>query len=185
MWKSPLLRAFFVRQKLWEVAELIKVMSKKVSVLLGVIVSVLIAQMAGIIGSFFTFSSIQSWYVFLEKPFFAPPNWLFAPAWITLYTLMGIAAFLVWQKRGEPGVKKALWLYGVQLVLNALWSVIFFGLQNPFLAFLLILALWLLIVLVTVKFWEIRKVAGILFVPYIAWVSFAAILNFAIWRLNV
>jgi len=156
-----------------------------VKTILTLLASVAIAQMAGVVGSFFTVSAIDTWYVFLEKPFFAPPNWLFAPAWIFLYTLMGIAAFLVWQKRGESGVKKALWLYGVQLVLNALWSVVFFGLQNPSLSFLLILVLWLLIILVTVKFWEIERVAGILFVPYVVWVGFATILNFAIWRLNV
>jgi tryptophan-rich sensory protein len=153
--------------------------------ILTLFVSILVAQLAGVLGSFFTAPNIQTWYVFLEKPFFSPPNWLFAPAWIILYALMGIAAFLIWQKRGESGAKSALYLYGIQLLLNALWSVVFFGLQNPFLAFLLILALWLLIVLVMVKFWKIERIAGILFVPYVAWVSFAAILNFSIWQLNV
>jgi len=159
-------------------------MLKKASVLLGVIVSVLIAQMAGIIGSFFTFSSVQSWYAFLEKPFFAPPNWLFAPAWITLYVLMGIAAFLVWRKRYTAGAKLALWLYGVQLALNALWSVIFFGMRNPGLAFVEIVVLWVLILVVTLKFFKVEKTAGWLFVPYLLWVTFAAILNFVVWRLN-
>ena len=158
----------------------------------GVIVSVLAAQMAGIIGSFFTFSSVQSWYAFLQKPFFAPPSWLFAPAWITLYTLMGIAAFLVWSSyakasdgQAKKKIKIALWLYGIQLVLNALWSVIFFGMRNPGLAFVEIIVLWILILVVTVKFFKVEKVAGYLFVPYLLWVSFAAILNFAVWRLNV
>jgi tryptophan-rich sensory protein len=160
-------------------------MAKKVSILFGVIVSVLIAQMAGFIGSFFTAPSIQSWYVFLEKPFFAPPNWLFAPAWITLYVLMGIAAFLVWRKRSVVGAKLALWLYGVQLALNALWSIIFFGMRNPGLAFVEIVVLWFLILVVTLKFLKVKKVAGYLFVPYLLWVSFAAILNFTVWRLNI
>lgn len=151
---------------------------------MGAAVSVLIAQMAGVIGSFFTTSSIQSWYVFLEKPAFAPPNWLFAPAWLTLYTLMGLAAFLIWRKRNVAGVKAALWLYGVHLGLNALWSIIFFGLKNPGLAFIEILVLWALILAVTIKFFKIDKVAGFLFLPYILWVTFAAVLNFAIWRLN-
>lgn len=159
-------------------------MPKKISIVLGVIVSVLAAQMAGIIGSFFTFSSMQSWYVFLEKPFFAPPNWLFAPAWITLYVLMGIAAFLVWRKRSMAGAKLALWLYSVQLALNALWSIIFFGMRNPGLAFVEIVVLWVLILVVTVKFFKLEKVAGYLFVPYLLWVTFASILNFAVWRLN-
>src|SRR4030043_1377719 len=97
---------------------------------------ILIAQLAGAIGSIFTSASIQNWYVFLEKPFFAPPNWLFAPAWIALYTLMGIAAFLVWQKTDNLKLRNyALNLYGFHLLLNALWSIIFFGLRNPGLAF--------------------------------------------------
>lgn len=159
-------------------------MKKNISIILGAVVSIFIAQMAGVIGSFFTTSSIQSWYVFLEKPAFAPPNWLFAPAWITLYTLMGLAAFLVWRKRNLAGAKLALWLYGVHLGFNALWSVIFFGLKNPGLAFLEILVLLILIVVVAVKFFRIEKIAGFLFIPYILWVTFAAVLNFAIWQLN-
>jgi translocator protein len=160
-------------------------MKNKIQILLGVIVSVVIAQMAGVIGSFFTVSGVQSWYSFLEKPFFSPPNWLFAPAWITLYTLMGIAAFLIWQKRKEVNAKTALCLYGAQLVLNALWSIVFFGLHSPFWAFLVIVVLWLLILLTMVKFWKIRRAAGILFIPYILWVSFASVLNLAVWQLNM
>lgn len=165
-------------------AELRKIMPNKISIILGAVVSVLIAQMAGVIGSFFTTSSIQSWYVFLEKPSFAPPNWLFAPAWLTLYTLMGLAAFLVWRKRNMAGAKMAFWLYGVHLGFNALWSIIFFGLKNPGLAFIEILVLWALILVVTVKFFKIEKAAGYLFIPYILWVTFAAALNFAVWQLN-
>jgi benzodiazapine receptor len=153
--------------------------------ILGVIISVIIAQMAGAIGSVFTAPNIEAWYIFLEKPFFSPPNWLFAPAWITLYTLMGIAAFLVWQKRKEPGAKSALWFYLAQLVFNALWSFIFFGLHNLGLAFFEILILWILIVVVAWKFYQIRRIAGIFFIPYILWVSFASVLNFAIWQLNM
>jgi len=160
--------------------------------ILGVIISVIIAQMAGAIGSVFTASNIQNWYAYLEKPSFAPPNWLFAPAWITLYTLMGIAAFLVWSsyaKATDGQVKKeiktALWFYGVHLVLNSLWSVIFFGLQNPAWAFFEILILWALILIITWKFYKIRRAAGILFIPYIFWVTFAAILNLTVWQLNM
>ncbi len=160
-------------------------MPKKIYIISGAIVSVLIAQMAGVIGSFFTTPNIETWYVFLEKPAFAPPNWLFAPAWITLYTLMGIAAFLIWRRRGEAGAKKALYFYGAQLLLNALWPIAFFGLQNPLLGFLVIIVLWLLILITMIKFWKIEKIAGILFLPYILWVAFAAALNFAILLLNV
>lgn len=157
-------------------------MVKKILTLLFCIIS---AQLAGIIGSLFAAPNIETWYVFLKKPFFAPPNWLFAPAWITLYTLMGIAVFLVWQKRQSPGARTALYFYCGQLLFNALWPVIFFGLQNPFLGFLAIIVLWILIAVTMVKFWKIERPAGLLFVPYILWVSFAAILNLAIWQLNV
>jgi len=157
-------------------------MAKKI---LTLVLFIVIAHLAGVIGSLFTTPNIETWYVFLEKPFFAPPNWLFAPAWITLYTLMGIAAFLVWRKRNLQGAKPALWLYGVQLALNALWSVIFFGLRNPELAFIAIVVLWILILVVTVKFFKIEKIAGYLFVPYLLWVAFAAVLNFAVWQLNL
>ena len=157
-------------------------MSKKILTLFA---SIIIAQLAGAVGSIFTAPSIQSWYVFLEKPFFAPPNWLFAPAWITLYALMGIASFLVWQKRRKVEVKSALYFYFAQLLLNASWSVAFFGLQNPSLGFLVIIALWLLILVTMVKFWRIERIAGLLFIPYILWVTFATMLNFAIWQLNV
>ncbi|MBM3257809.1 MAG: tryptophan-rich sensory protein [Candidatus Nealsonbacteria bacterium] len=150
------------------------------------IFSIIIAQLAGVIGSIFTAASIQNWYVFLEKPFFAPPNWLFAPAWITLYALMGISAFLVWQKKENLKLRNyALKLYAIHLVLNALWSVIFFGLRNPGLAFIEIVVLWIFILIITVKFFKIRKSAGFLFIPYLLWVSFASVLNLFIWLLNL
>ena len=160
-------------------------MSKKFSLILSFIISILIAQTTGFLGSIFTAPNIKTWYAFLEKPFFSPPDWLFAPAWIILYTLMGIAAFLVWQKRHSKGVKLALWLYLIHLGFNALWSVIFFGFKNPGLAFFEILILWVLILIVTVKFFKIEKAAGFLFIPYLFWVTFAAILNFAVWQLNI
>jgi tryptophan-rich sensory protein len=152
--------------------------------IIGVVVSVGIAQLAGIIGSVFTVGSIDSWYAFLEKPLWTPPSWVFAPVWTTLYVLMGVAAYLVWRKRNAPGAKTALAVYGVQLVLNALWSILFFGAQRPGWALVGIVVLFVSIVLTTILFGKIRSVAGMLLVPYIAWVSFAAYLNFAIWRLN-
>ncbi len=149
------------------------------------IFSILIAQMTGIIGSVFTTASIQNWYAFIDKPFFAPPNWLFAPAWITLYTLMGIAAFLVWQKKDNLIARNfALKLYGVHLLFNACWSIIFFGMRNPGLAFIEIVVLWFLILIITIQFFRIRKTAGFLFLPYLLWVSFASVLNFFIWMIN-
>jgi len=148
-------------------------------------VSILIAQLAGAIGSVFTANSIQDWYAFLEKPVFSPPNWLFAPAWITLYILMGIAAFLVWKKKDDLSFRNcALKLYGINLILNVLWSIIFFGLKNPGLAFAEIIVLWILILVITIKFFRISRIAGFLFVPYLFWVSFASVLNYFVWQLN-
>jgi len=146
--------------------------------------SILIAQSAGIIGTVFTSSSIDSWYSTLNRPSFSPPNWVFGPVWITLYTLMGIAAYLVWRNRKNKQVKTALTFYAIQLVLNSLWSILFFGQQNPGLAFAEILILLFFIILTAVYFYKENAWAGILFLPYIAWVSFASILNYAIWQLN-
>lgn len=141
--------------------------------------------MAGVIGGFFTASSVNTWYVPLTKPSFNPPNWLFSPVWITLYVLMGIALFLVWRKGFQTeGVKSALLIFGVQLVLNALWSILFFGLKMPLLAFIEIIVLWGFILITMFKFKKVSKLAGYLLVPYLLWVSFAAVLNFFLWYLN-
>lgn len=156
---------------------------------LKLIVSIVICQMAGVIVSFFTASAVPVWYAILEKPSFSPPNWLFAPVWFILYALMGISLFLVWRHKekdakGFCNVCQAMALFLVHLVVNALWSVIFFGLKNPFLAFLDILLLLLLILLVFWQFQKIDKIAAYLLTPYAVWVVFAAILNFSIWQLN-
>jgi tryptophan-rich sensory protein len=152
---------------------------------LQLISAILLCQLAGIIGSIFTAPAIPIWYATLQKPSFNPPSWLFGPVWITLYALMGIALFLVWQKRKENKlVKSAVILFLVHLILNATWSVIFFGLQNPFIAFIDILALWSMIIILTYQFSKIKKEAAYLLLPYLAWVSFAMVLNFAIWYLN-
>lgn len=152
--------------------------------IIAAIVSIAIAQSAGIIGSVFTAKSIPTWYATLTKPTWNPPSWLFGPVWISLYTLMGISAFLVWQNKAAPGAKLALTFYAIQLALNALWSILFFGMKNPGLAFAEILVLLSLILITTFLFWRINTTAGILLLPYIAWVSFAAFLNYTIWRLN-
>lgn len=133
---------------------------------------------AGIVGSAFTFDSIPTWYATLNKPFFSPPNWIFGPVWTTLYILMGISLYLVWKKRPIPMV------FWVQLTLNAVWSIFFFGLKNPKLAFVDVIALWIGIFLTIKAFYKINKPAGNLLLPYIAWVSFASLLNLAIIILN-
>jgi translocator protein len=125
-----------------------------------------------------------AWYASLEQPAWAPPDWVFGPVWTALYATMGVAAWLVWRTWGFTGARLALGLYVVQLVLNGMWSWIFFGLQRPGLALVEILALWVAIVATTVAFWRIRRPAGLLLLPYLAWVAFAALLNAAIWRLN-
>lgn len=140
---------------------------------------VLLCQAAGTIGSIFTFSAIPNWYAYLNKPFFNPPNWIFGPVWTTLYTLMGIAVYLVWKKR--KGIPFWFW---VQLVLNALWSILFFGLQNPILAFVGVIFLWLSIFLTITSFYRIHKTAAYLLVPYLLWVTFASLLNASIALLN-
>lgn len=149
------------------------------------LVSIVIAQLAGIVGSFFTANSVKSWYLTINKPSWNPPSFVFGPVWISLYTLMGVASYLIWQKRGvNQNVKAALVVYGVHLVLNALWSILFFGLRNPGIAFLEIIGLLFFIVLTMVMFYKIRPITLWLLLPYLTWVSFASFLNFTIWRLN-
>jgi benzodiazapine receptor len=147
--------------------------------------SILICLGAGLVGSFFTTPSISTWYASIQKPSFNPPNWVFAPVWTALFILMGISLFLVWkQGYADRQVKIALVLFAVQLVLNIVWSFMFFGLRNPLAGLIEIVVLWISIVLTIVYFYNISRTAGLLLVPYILWVSFAAFLNFTIWRLN-
>ncbi len=149
------------------------------------VVSLVACLAAGAIGSIFTRSAITTWYAALEKPPFTPPNWLFAPVWTLLYIMMGAAAFLVW-RRGlkNQKVRIALIVFLVQLVLNALWSVVFFGLESPFFALIVILVLWIAILATVIFFFRISKVASVLMWPYLLWVSFAAVLNASLWLLN-
>jgi len=140
----------------------------------------------GYLSGVVTRSSVETWYPTLVKPPFNPPNWVFFPAWTTLYILMGIAGGLVWQKIEQQSeeVRKALTFFWIQLALNALWSYLFFGLKNPLLALIEIFLLWLMIYETYIKFSKINRYAGYLFIPYILWVSFALILNASIWWLN-
>jgi len=131
---------------------------------------------AGAIGSYFTFPNIESWYANLTKPSFSPPNSIFGPVWTTLYVLMGISLYLVW--------KKYLKLFVFHLGLNAFWSIAFFGLHNITLALAVIIALWIIIAYMIIKFYKVNKWASCLLVPYLAWVTFAAFLNFSVLLLN-
>ena len=147
--------------------------------------SILLCQLAGGIGSYFTAPAIPTWYAALKKPVITPPDWVFAPVWITLYVLMGIAVFLIWRKKqyGKPR-QKALFLFGIQLFLNALWSFLFFGLRSPLAGLIGIIALAISIFLTLRIFLRISYSAGILIVPYLLWVGYAAGLNFSIYLLN-
>ena len=128
--------------------------------------------------------STGGWYAGLLKPAWNPPGWLFGPVWTILYTLMAVAAWLIWKSGGWQVQKRPLGLYLVQWALNALWTPLFFGLQRPGLAFAEILALDIAVLATLVAFWHVRRVAGLLLVPYALWVAFATVLNFTIWRLN-
>jgi benzodiazapine receptor len=141
--------------------------------------------LAGAMGSLFTTAAIPTWYAALVKPAWNPPASIFGPVWTSLYTLMGLTSYLVWQKGIErKEVQLALGAYGVQLVLNVLWSFLFFGQHNPFLAFIDIVALWLAILVTVILFARASRLAAVLFLPYLLWVSFAGYLNYAIWTLN-
>ena len=149
------------------------------------LISIFICQLAGIIGSIFTISSVTTWYLTLNKPLFNPPNWIFGPVWTILYTLMGISLYLIW-KQGwkDKKVKFALMVFFIHLSLNSFWSILFFGLKILGLAFAEILLLWLLISYLIFLFAKINKLAGYLLIPYLVWVTFASILNFSVWTLN-
>ncbi len=163
----------------------IKLRKMKINNTFKLIIAVGVSQLAGVIGSVFTAPSIVSWYTGLVKPAFNPPVWVFAPVWTTLFMLMGVAAFFIWKKEFDHnGVKIALGIFLVQLVLNTLWSIIFFGFHSPGGALIEIVFLWFAILVTIISFYKISKPAAWLLVPYILWVSFASYLNYAIWLLN-
>lgn len=148
-------------------------------------IAVFVCLLVGFLSSFATQSSVNSWYLTLNKPSFNPPNWVFAPVWTVLYILMGIAAGLVWAKGYyHLWVKTALYHFVFQLLLNALWSIVFFGLKNPFIALLIITGLNVLLLFTFKSFKVADTKAAYLLLPYIVWVGFATVLNFAIWYLN-
>lgn len=141
------------------------------------------ALVAGL-GGWATASSVATWYPSLAKPAWTPPSYLFGPVWTALYALMAFAAWWVWRQGGWRGNRDALGVYALQLVLNGLWSFLFFGLRSPGWALVDVACLWLAILATTLLFWRRSRLAAALLVPYLAWVSFASALNWAIWRLN-
>lgn len=147
------------------------------------IFAILLCLSAGIVGSFLTISSIPTWYTTLNKPFFSPPNWVFAPAWTTLYILMGASLYMVWVSKSKMK-QKGVNLFFIQLGLNALWSVLFFGMKSPILGLADIVSLWVMIFLTIKSFYSISRLSAYLLIPYILWVSFASLLNLSIVLLN-
>src|SRR3989339_865250 len=149
------------------------------------IIAIVVSELAGIIGSVFTTPSIAGWYAGIVKPALNPPAWVFGPVWTTLFVLMGISAFLIWKKGlDRKDVKIALGIFIGQLVLNTLWSIIFFGLHSPGGALFEMIFLWFAIVATIIAFAKISRPAMWLLLPYILWVSFAGYLNYSIWHLN-
>jgi tryptophan-rich sensory protein len=149
------------------------------------ILSIGVCLLAGGLGTIFTIPSIPTWYATLIKPSFSPPNYLFGPVWTILYILMGISLYLIWKKGTKTQkVREALMLFGMQLFLNAIWSPIFFGAKNLFLSLIVIIFMWLFILRTILSFRKVDKTASYLLYPYLAWVSFASLLNFSVWMLN-
>jgi tryptophan-rich sensory protein len=152
---------------------------------LKLVISVAVPLAVGGLSGFATARGVATWYPTLIKPPFNPPAWIFGPVWTVLYIMMGVSAFLVWRQGfATEGVRLALTVFAVQLALNGLWSILFFGMQAPGWALVEIGALWLAIVLTIVLFWRVSPTAGILLLPYWAWVSFATVLNASLWWLN-
>lgn len=147
--------------------------------------SIAACHVVGGIGSYFTTQKITTWYAGLAKPTFTPPDAVFMPVWLTLYSLMGVAVFLIWdQGLQTKGAKSAFTLFWIQLGLNVIWSVVFFGYESILGGFIIIVCLWVLLLITTIRFFKISRVAGGLIVPYLAWLSIASPLNAWIWILN-
>ena len=142
-------------------------------------------EAVGLLAGWATQTSVTTWYPTLVKPWFTPPNWLFAPVWTLLYAMMGVAAFLVWRTGADrASVRGALGWFGLQLALNAAWSFAFFGARSPGLGLVVIGVLWAALAWTTDRFFRLHAVAGALLIPYLLWVSYAAALNGGIWLLN-
>lgn len=149
------------------------------------VISLILPFLAGGIGSYFTFPAIDTWYLTLHKPFFNPPNWVFGPAWTLLYISMGISLYIYWTSSVNRHARNnGLTIYFIQLGLNTVWSIAFFGLRSPIMAFLIIISLWVMIYLTIQQFIKYSITAGQFLIPYLLWVSFAALLNLSIILLN-
>lgn len=144
----------------------------------------LAAFLTAVVGNLATQSSVGTWYPQLRKPTWTPPNWLFGPVWTFLYIAMAYAAWRVWRSTDELGAARTFRLYRSQLALNALWSILFFGLRQPAWALIEIIVFWAVIVIMMIWFWRVDRIAGALWSLYVAWVSFATALNAAIWNMN-
>ena len=152
---------------------------------LAFIICLLIPLAIGAIGGYFTFESVKTWYTTLNKPTFNPPNSIFGPVWTSLYIIMGISSYLIWKKRNTvSGYNWALGMYLLQLFLNLMWSFLFFFQRQIGFALVEIAILWLTIIITAFLFYRMDKPAGLLFIPYILWVSFASYLTFSIYILN-
>ena len=151
---------------------------------IGLIVLLVLCFAVAAVGGLATTPNIPNWYASLAKPSWTPPDWIFGPVWSVLYLSMAVAAWLVWRQAGLAGAAVPMALFGIQLLLNTLWSWLFFGLHSPSAALVDIILLWTAIAATMVAFWRRSMVAGIIFLPYLVWVSFASVLNLAIWRLN-
>lgn len=160
-------------------------MNQKIRAVVKLVLFVAFCEMAGVVGAVFTISSIPTWYAGIRKPDIAPPNWVFAPVWTTLYGLMGVSLFLVWSETFGKGFgRSAIAVFFMQLVLNVLWSYLFFGLQSPFLGVVGITVLWLAIAATVALFSRISRTAGLILLPYLGWVTLAGYLNYMIFILN-
>jgi len=158
---------------------------KELPAFLKLIITIGVSELAGIVGSVFTISQIPTWYATIAKPGINPPSWIFGPVWTTLFFLMGISAFLVWRKGLErKDVRIALFIFGLQLVLNTIWSIIFFGMHNIGGALVEIVFLWLAIVWTIFAFHKISRASAYLLLPYILWVTFAGYLTYSLWMIN-
>jgi tryptophan-rich sensory protein len=147
-------------------------------------VSILIPLLIGLAGSFFTSSSVSTWYTTIQKPSFNPPNWIFGPVWTLLYIMIGLSFYFIWVKLSAAEFKLQFVVYSFQLLLNFLWSVLFFGLRNPLLSFIEIVLLWLSILYLVLSFYKLSAISSFLLIPYLLWVTFASILNLSIVILN-
>jgi tryptophan-rich sensory protein len=148
------------------------------------IAALVIVLVASFIGSTFTSSSVDNWYKTLKRPGVTPPGWIFGPVWGVLYIMMGLAFYLVWVRPSTKKTEFALDIFGIQLVLNIMWSFLFFSMRSPLAAFIEIIFLWFFILLTIGLFYKISKPAAYLLVPYLLWVGFAANLNYYFWILN-